>query len=74
MSAKQRQADEIVARSAAPDESLLGLDTPDGWDVGYIDWSPDDQCITLDGRYSAELLIAIGNHMLANMKRNGEGR
>ncbi len=73
-SAKQQQADEIVAQSARADHGLGCLDTPDGWGTGYLDWEPDDECATVDGRCSAEILIAIGNHMLANAKRKDQGR
>lgn len=72
---RQRQADEIVARSAKRDGSLGSyLDTPDDWHSSYLDWEPGEEAAGLDGRFSAEILIAIGDHMLANAKRKGEGR
>lgn len=71
---RQQQANEIVARSAKTGGDLLALDSPSGWDTGYLEWWAGAECAALDGRYSAEILIAIGNHMLANTKRKDDGR
>lgn len=39
------------------DKTLFNL----GW---YLGWNPQDDTATLDGKFTAEELIAIANHMM----------